>query len=69
MKAKYRMFFEKNCPNFPIVPNSSPENDVTEKLKVETAKLIFRVLCKSVVIIDEAPWENSALTILISKSQ
>ena len=50
-------------------PNSSPENDVTEKLKVETAKLIFRVLCKSVVIIDEAPWENSALTILFSKIQ
>ena len=50
-------------------PNSSPENDVTEKLKVETAKLIFRVLYKNVVIIDKVPWEKSALTILFSKSQ
>lgn len=52
-----------------VKSNSSPEDDVTEKWKVEAIELIFYVVFKKVIVFDAAPWESVVLTNLFKKSK
>ena len=69
MDAEHRknVIFEKVLSIFKS--NSPPEDDSTERSKVEAVELIFHVVSKNLVVFDVGPWESVALTNLLSRRQ
>ena len=66
-KTTKRCDFWENVINFQV--HLHHEDDVTEKWKVGTVKLIFHDVFKNVVVFDAASWDKAALNNQFSKYQ